>query len=115
MTWTELTADLDAAVFEHLSDDPAATVTRGGVILAVVPVMLDRAERPAARPSFATLEREDVLRVSVAQLAAEAPGVVPQADDLWLVSGRTWQAHARAWHDDQQDGHDWLIPVRTPV
>lgn len=111
MSWSELTASLDAAAFDHLADDPAAVLSRAGADLAVVPVMLDQVERPAGRQGLALIERLDVVRVSAAGLAVVAPGVEPQAGDVWTVAGTAWAIRGTPYLDEEVGGRDWLCPV----
>jgi hypothetical protein len=113
MSWSDHMAELDAAAFAHLSDDVAATWSREGLVLAVVPVMVDRAERPSFRNGLSLIDAFDVARVSVAALGALQPALVPAAGDVWTVSGRPLVAHGEAWRDEEIGGRDWLIPVHA--
>lgn len=111
MTWSDHMADLDATAFEHLSDDTAATLLRGGVVLATLPAMLDQVERPTMRHGLAQLDRADVVRISVAALEAEAPGERPLSGDQFTIAGALWTVHGEPWRDEEVARRDWLCPV----
>lgn len=109
--WTDLTAELDAAVYAFLADDTAATWTRGAVVMATLAAMLDRAERADTRHGMASIETVDVVRLSAAQVEAAAPGLVPVAGDAIVINGAPYILHGQPWRDDAMDGRDWLCPV----
>lgn len=109
--WTDLTAELDTAVYTFLADDPDAVWTRGPVIMATLAAMLDRAERADNRHGMASIEAVDVVRLSAAQVEAAAPGLVPAAGDAIVINGAPYILHGQPWRDDAMDGRDWLCPV----
>lgn len=111
MTWNELTAALDAGAFAHLADDTAAVWRRQGAVLGTLAAMIETVERPARPGGMALLEKADVARISVAQVAAVAPGLEPAAGDSLTVAGRLLVIHGQPWRDDRMDGRDWLCPV----
>lgn len=111
MDWNALTAELDVAVFAHLADDTAAVWQRAGAPIGALAVILETVERPSRPGSMALLETADVVRISVAEAAARAPGLEPAAGDTFSLSGRLLVVHGQPWKDDKMDGRDWLCPV----
>lgn len=110
-TWSQLEAQLDAAVFGRLADDTQASWLRAEVELGPVAVLLDRVERSVRQGVLVSIETAHVVRLSVAEVLAVAGETIPEVGDAFVVNGRVLVQHGEAWKDERMNGRDWLCPV----
>lgn len=124
MTFNALLADLDATTFAELADDTAAVWTRAGGGSTTLAAILDAGQRLTVVSQMAQVSAGEVIRLSVAEVAAKAhrvrtaaeiaanaPGPKPGDGDTLSVNGVLFTIHGQPRLDDDMNGRDWLCPV----
>lgn len=117
MSFGELLADLDATVFDQLSDDRSALWSREDGQTYILAAMIDGGEKQHSPAGMPSVSAGTMVRLSAAEVAAKLNGSATQlpdrpiAGEQFTILGRRFIVHGDAWLDDASGGRDWLCAV----